>query len=291
MNATQIQIEQADVLKLLSAANGDAALVYLYIRSGNHPDGAGSALGLNESRLSLACATLRQLGLWPEEKSRPILTGERPRYSELDVIRAMNTDIDFKALSGDIEHRLGKSLTTEELKILLGFVRYLGMGPDVICLLVNYCRERARQKGSSRMPSLRTIEKEAYAWAEQGIDTIEEAAAYMQQQNLRQSRISRLMNTLQIRGRNLTPGEEKYAKQWLEWGFEEDAIAMAYERTCLNTGGLNWAYMNKILSRWHAEGLKTPQQIASGDQKKQSKPKTRGLDDDERAALAALMEG
>ena len=42
---------------------------------------------------------------------------------------------------------------------------------------------------------------------------------------------------------------------------------MAYERTCLNTGGLNWAYMNKILQRWHQAGLHTPEQIRSGDQK------------------------
>ena len=30
-----------------------------------------------------------------------------------------------------------------------------------------------------RNPSLRTIEKEAYAWAEQGIETLEQAAAYI----------------------------------------------------------------------------------------------------------------
>jgi len=291
MNATPIQIEQSDVHKLLCAANGDAALLYLYIRSGNHPDQAGAALNLNESRLSLATATLRQLGLWPDHPHRPVLTGERPRYTETDVIHAMNTDNDFKALYGEIQHLLGKYISTEEQKILLGFVRYLGLSTELICVLVNYCKQRALQKGSHRTPSLRTIEKEAYAWAEMGIDTLEEAIAYMQQQNIRHSRISRLMNTLQIRGRNLTPGEEKYAKQWLDWGFEEDAIAMAYERTCLNTGALNWAYMNKILSRWHAEGLMTPQQIAAGDQRKPSKRQPRGLDDDEKAALAALMEG
>ena len=44
-------------------------------------------------------------------------------------------------------------------------------------MLVCYCKERLRRKGSNRNPSLRTIEKEAYAWAEQGINTLEEAAA------------------------------------------------------------------------------------------------------------------
>jgi len=44
-------------------------------------------------------------------------------------------------------------------------------------------------------------------------------------------------------------------------------ISMAYERTCLNTGGLNWAYMNKILQRWQDQGLHTAEAIQSGDRK------------------------
>ena len=290
MNATQLQIKQADVHKLLCAASGDAVLLYLYIRSGNHPDQAASALNLNESRLTMATATLRQLGLWPQNNPRPILAGERPRYTETDVTTAMHTDLDFKALRDEIERLLGKALATEELKILLGFVRYLGMSAEVICVLVCYCKERARRMGKQRLPSLRTIEKEAYVWAEQGIDTMEEAAAYIQRMNVRQSRLARIMEIMQIRGRNLTPGEEKYAKQWLEWGFGDDAITMAYERTCLNTGGLNWAYMNKIISRWQAQGLLSAEQIRTGDQRKQSAPTARTLDDDEKAALAALMQ-
>ena len=144
-------------------------------------------------------------------------------------------------------------------------MRYLGLPENVISVLVCYCKDRARQKGNLRNPSLRTIEKEAYAWAEQGIDTLEEAAAFIQNQNLRRSRMGKLMQILQIYGRNLTAGEERYAQQWLDMGFDDDAIREAYERTCLNTGGLSWAYMNKILLRWQEAGLLTAQQIKSGD--------------------------
>jgi hypothetical protein len=42
---------------------------------------------------------------------------------------------------------------------------------------------------------------------------------------------------------------------------------MAYERTCLNTGGMNWPYMNKILIRWHEAGLHTADQVQNGDRK------------------------
>ena len=145
-------------------------------------------------------------------------------------------------------------------------------------------------KGSLRNPSLRTVEKEAYAWAEAGIDNLEEAAAYIQTQNVRSSRLRRLQNLLQIRGRNLTAAEERYAASWLEMGFEDEVITMAYERTCLNTGGLNWAYMNKILQRWHETGLHTAEAVRTGDRKPSAPRGTSGeLGQAERAAIQRML--
>ena len=267
MTIEALQIPQADLRKLLSASSGDAALLYLFIQSGNRPEDAQKELNISDTRLGCAAATLRQLGLWPEERSVHIAPGERPCYSERDVLCAMDSDGSFRALYEEIQRLMGRSLNTEELKILLGFIRYLGMTPDVISVLVCYCKDRARQKGSLRNPSLRSIEKEAYAWAERGIDTVEEAAAFIQSQNVRNSRRGRRKDQRQIRGRNLTPAEDRYAQEWLDMGFDMDAIADAYERTCLNTGGLSWAYMNKILQRWHSQGLHTMDEIRSGDRK------------------------
>jgi DnaD/phage-associated family protein len=203
----------------------------------------------------------------------------------------MDADLDFRALYGEVQRMLGRNLNTEELKILLGFVRYLGLPADVIVLLVHHCKERARKMGKTRNPSLQTIEKEAYAWAEQGIDTMEEAAVYTRQQELRFSRTGRIMEILQIRGRNLTAPESRYIKQWLEMGFDEQTIGLAYERSCLNTGGLAWPYMNKILQSWHEQGLHTLQQVQSGD-RKPGVPKGAGgeLGDAELEAIRNLMK-
>ena len=290
MNSRDLHIDKSSVHKLLCAASGDAALLYLYIQSGNELAQAAQSLQLNETRLSCAAATLRQLGLWPEQRPAVVISGERPQYSEVDVLCAMDTDRDFRALYGEVQRLLGRALNTEELKILLGFVRYLGLPGDVISVLVCYCKDRARQKGSNRNPSLRTIEKEAYAWAEQGIDTMEEAVAYIQRQNVRRSRLGRLMQLLQIRGRTLTSGEERYAQQWLDWGFDEEAIGLAYERTCLNTGGLSWAYMNKILTRWQEAGLLTGTQIRAGDKKPLPKGASGQLGDAELEAIRRVLQ-
>ena len=96
---------------------------------------------------------------------------------------------------------------------------------------------------------------------------------------------------LQIRGRNLTAGEERYASTWLEMGFDEEALAMAYEKTCLNTGGLNWAYMNKIIQRWHEAGLHTAAEVRQGDRKKTVPKGASGeLGQAELEAIARIMQ-
>ena len=292
MMSESVTISQADLRKLLSAANPDGALLYLYLQSGKPLETAEKELNMNGSRVCCAAAVLRQLGLLPEERPARVAPGERPAYTDEDVYKTMDYDTDFRGLYEEVQRLLGRSLNTEEIKILLGFVRYLGLDYDVISILVSYCKARAEKKGRKRRLGLLTIEQEAYAWAEKGIDTLEEAAAFIQMQNLRESKIGKLQQMLQIYGRNLTAAETRYANAWLDMGMDEEAISMAYERTCLNTGGLNWAYMNKILQRWHSQGLHTAEEIRTGDQK----PGTgangqRQLDADEVAAIRRMMEG
>ena len=288
MNITELCLGEGDLRRLLGAANADAALLYLFLRCGNDPDQAVQQLEMNQSRVATALALLRQLGLWQEER-QPMEVGQRPNYTEQDVAKTMESDAAFRALYSDVQQRLGRVLNTEELKILLGMVRYLGLGEDVICVLVSFCQEQARQKGR-RAPSLRSIEKEAYSWAEQGIDTMEEAAAYIQKRNVQRSRLARLMELLQIRGRSLTAAEERYAGAWLQMGLEEALFSMAYERTCLNTGGMNWPYMNKILTRWHESGFRTAEDVRLGDHKTGASKPQRQLDADEQAAIQRMLQ-
>lgn len=290
MNIQEFSINTPELKKLLLSGNGDAALLYLFIRSGNHSQNAVEQLHFTATRFSCAAATLRQLGLWPEEARPVLLEGERPQYSEKDVLDAMEQESSFRLLRGEVQRLLGRNLNTEDLKILLSFMHYLGLPTDVISVLITYCKDRARQRGNLRAPSLRNIEKEAYSWAEQGIDTLETAIAYIQMQNNRASKLHQLMDTLQIRGRNLTPAEERYAVAWLEMDFDLAVIAMAYERTCLNTGGMNWPYLNKILTRWYETGLKTVEQVRNLDRKSSGQTRPRQLDADEQAAIARMLQ-
>ncbi len=265
MEQHDMYIPEQDWRKLLAAASGDGALLYLYLRAGGHSEQAETALRMTKTRLDCAVSSLRQLGLWQEETVKVLRPAEPPVYSEEDLIRQQRKDGGFQRLIGEAQRRLGKLLSTEELKILLSLYDYLGMPVEVVSVLISYCIQRARARGGQRLPSMRTIEREAYHWSDLNIDTLEEAAAYMQTQLEKQTQVGHIRQALQISERKLTPGEEKMVLQWLDWGFGKAEILKAYEKTCMNTGGLKWAYLNSILKSWHEQGLHTVQAIDAGD--------------------------
>ena len=252
------------IRKLLAAGNGDSALLYL-CRAAELSD---VATGFTEARLECAASLLRQLGLDSSKNPRFQQSAQRPEYTEQDVRRQMETPgSGFKRFVGEVQRCMGRALGNEELKILLSMREYLGLPVEVLNVLIHYCVDRGRSKGAGRMPSMRMIEKEAYHWADLQIDTLEKSAAYIQREAAKSSRLTELCELLGITGRRLTPAEERYLLAWTEMGFANDAISLAYEKTCENTGGLAWKYMNSILERWNGQGLYTADQIRALDRK------------------------
>ncbi len=302
MQDAGITISNTDLKRLLACANADAALLYLYLASGGDASKAAEHLRMTQARADLAAASLRQMGLTEQDEQKHLLPAEAPCYTEADVTREYRTNPEFPSMIGEAQRRLGRLLSTEEIKILLCVYRYLGLPPEVISILINYCIQRSKARGQTRLPSIRAIEKEAYRWADLGIDTMEEAAVYMQSQLQLQANVSKIQHLLGIEGRKLTPGEEKLISAWLSWGFGEREIQLAYEKTCMNTGGLKWPYLNSILNSWHEKGLTTLAAIESGDRPPENKardPAKPGyhaqrhddeLSDIQRAAIRRMLE-
>lgn len=293
----ELKLPLSQVRRLLTSGSGDAALLYLYIQSGGPLPPEPNALRLSPERVEAALTSLRGLGLY--ETAAAHIRPEPPRYTESDVLNATKREGSFPLLVGEAQRRFGRVLSTEELKILLSMTDYLGLPEEVVGLLITFCIQRARAKGNTRAPSLRSVEKEAYRWADEGIDTLQTAGPYMQARLERLTQIGKLQDRLQLTGRRLTQAEERYLNDWLELGFDGDAIVLAYERTCLNTGSMKWPYCNSIIQSWHGKGLHTVREIETGDVRPQSSPSRKvpagsagqgELGEVEQDALARMLE-
>lgn len=265
---SEVIVSTETIRKLLAAGNGDSALLYL-CRAGGLSE---VSTGFTEARLECAASLLRQLGLDESRSPRFQQPAQPPEYTEQDVRRYMETPgSGFKLFVGEVQRCMGRGLSNEELKILLSMREYLGLPVEVLNVLIHYCVDRGRSRGAGRMPSMRIMEKEAYHWADLNIDTLEKAAAYIQNETAKNTRQGELCRLLGITGRRITPAEERYMQAWADMGFSNDAISLAYEKTCENTGGLTWKYMNSILERWNGQGLYTADQIRALDRKPAAK--------------------
>ncbi len=260
-----VTLSKEELRILFSCGCPAAVSLYLYRKSGEPLELAMDTLCLGAQQIRSASDCLRGLGLWQQTEKPTLPEPERPTYTEQDLHRAMTgRKGEFQKLVGEAQCRLGRTLSTEELKTLLSFVDYLRMPVEVAALLISYCVERNRRRGV-RAPTMRTVEKEAYRWADANIDTLESAISYMQGQLQIHTRIHHLRDMMQIRDRRLTQTEEQYLTDWITMGFPDDVIAFAYEKTCVNTGGLKWPYMNSILKSWDQKKLHTLRDIAEND--------------------------
>ena len=270
-----ITLSGPTALRLIRCGDGDAALLYIAIlknRGAADDDKLRSQLGWDREKLRRALGVLARERLVslpggePPGRPEPPPPADRsPEYTRADMARALE-GAEFAGLTGAVEEKLGKKLTTPDVAILLGLYDQLGLPADVIFLLVGFCAERTAQRyGEGRKPTLRQIEKEGYTWARLGLMTQESAAAYIRRYQRGRQALPRLMRLLRLGDRPPAPSEEKYLLAWADMGFPDEAVERAYDKTILKCKELKWSYMNKILCSWHEKGLHTLEEISAGD--------------------------
>ena len=282
-----LSVEEVD--KLLREKDGRCALVYLaLLRAGGKPFPA-ERVGLTERELRQTLERLCALGLvsaagkaapdsakrgkeaTPADKpgtAEPKLVpaAELPQYTAEDIASRMLSDAPMQTVRREAEQLYGRKLTTPEMNMLLGLRDYLGLPADVLMELIHYVFQEYRaERGHAGTPTMRRIEKEAYAWADQEIHTTAQAEEYLQRRQARRELAQQVLEVLQIHDRAPSRTERGYITSWLDMGFGTDAIAEAYDRTVVATGARKWAYLNRILMSWHEKGLHTPEEIEAGD--------------------------
>lgn len=264
-----LSLGAGDADRLIAAGSGDAALLYLALLRRGEAAAARKSLGWTDARCAAALEELVRLGLARgnvEQAAAPDAPDEPPDYQRSDLMGALEHDGAFAALHKAVEAALGKPLSEADLKALYTVYDYLSFPPELVFTLVGWCVAEAERKyGPGRRPRMPTVKKEAFRWKRLGVDTPQAAEEFLRAQQALRGREAELLPLLDIRDRAAVGREREYIAGWVDMGFENGAVRLAYERTVVQKGSLNWAYMNAILKRWHAAGLHTAGQVEAGD--------------------------
>jgi len=230
---------------------------------------AARTLGCSEQEIRRAMGVLAGLGLVEAPAAVPVQLLQReelPEYTAADIHREMQSGSAFAGLVDEVQRIYGRILSSDGLRKLFGIYDALGMTPEVILMLLTHCMEEYKRKsGGSRLPTMGYVEKAAFAWHNAGVYTMEQAENYLRVMDERLRLQKELRRLLGIRDREPSPTEEKYLEKWAGMGFSMDVIALAYDRTVMQTGKLAWRYMDSILTNWQKNNLRTPEDIETGD--------------------------
>lgn len=249
----------ADSLKL---ASGKAVKVLLYIMRFKSEEGICEALGITDEDLEDALSYWKSVGVLYSDGEQPAVTvkpaaAKAPTalpkaakaVSAEEIAARISESAEIKTLLESIEGSVARPLTFDDQRTVIWIYDHLGLPPEVILMLVNYCVGIGRA-------NMHYIEKTAVSWADEGIDSSAAADAkilVLQRNNTLSAKCANRMNL----NRKLTSRENEYVAKWAAAEADIELIMNAYERTVDATGKVSFPYMNKILSEWTANGVKT----------------------------------
>lgn len=266
---SQLPLPASAADRLIAAHDGDVALLYLYIlrHGGLDAERAAGALCRTAREIEAAAEKLQRMGLSAGADPERLLPPEDkpPEYTAQDLTRFAREDPGLQAIYAEAAQVFGRKLSPADMNMLAAVNKHLGLPAEVVLLLLHDCAERAEARKAGSVPSPRSVEKEAYDWANREILSIEQAEDYLRFRKALREQTAQVKELLGIRGRELGKSEREFIERWLSLGFGPEAIAVAYDRTLLKVGRLHWSYMDKIFQTWHTKGLHTPQEIEAGD--------------------------
>ena len=192
--------------------------------------------------------------------------------------RGLEAGNPFSLLVNETQQSLGRLLSPDDLERLFGIFDVLSLPPEVILLLITHCISESHAR-RGRMPSMRYIEKAAYTWEREELFTLDKAESYLMKLESHKSTRGKIKRALQIKDRELTASELRYVDEWINMGFNADAIEIAYDRTVMQIGNPARAYIDSILSSWHNSNLHTPEEIMAKDIKPEYNKKPKNTKD------------
>ena len=197
-----------------------------------------------------------------EQKQRFIVTKpQKPDY--VFTSQRLAVDEELKMLVGEAQTALGKTLSNSDVATLLMLKDTCGLGSDVILMLIQYCVSIDKR-------NMHTVEKIGISWADEGINSVEAADSKIARAH-HSSRCFSVVSSafgLQNAG-SPTKKQLEYSSKWVgEWKFSSSMLREAYERCVDTKGEVKFYYIDGILKKWEAQGIKNPEDLKESESAK-----------------------
>ena len=192
-----------------------------------------------------------------DKNSKPKFTVSRPQKPDyVFTSQRLAVDEELQMLVNEAQIALGKTLSNSDISTLLMLKDTCGVPLDVILMLIQYCI--SIDKGN-----MRTVEKIGIQWADEGINSVEDADNKIRQIKQTSKYFSVISSAFGLKNAGSpTKKQLEYGNKWVgEWKFSPELLREAYERCVDTKGETNFRYIDGILKRWNANNIRSEEDL------------------------------
>ncbi len=187
--------------------------------------------------------------------------GDAPKLSATQIAARIEEDESIATLLKESQSTLGRTIGPADQGVLINLHDFYGLPVELIMTICGYA---VNAKKGSDTKYIWELGKE---WAQQGITNLTDAATYLEQEE----KIDAFWAALDVKTGgvvgSLKRNNRPAVRRWLfDMAFSDEMIFLAFTVTEKHTQKFGFAYMNRVLERWFAQGLKTPAQVVAREE-------------------------
>ncbi len=271
-----LSLPKKRTLDVLSDASEAELRVLLALAACEDSDEAMEAAGVDEDEFSSALAYLRGAKLIGRADKKAKTVGSKadkkekgrkgegeidlsrdkslPEYTSDDIVRLTEGDRVLGSILDEAQQVFGKVFNQVEMNYILAMRDHLGLDGEYILMLLQYFRAENKP--------LCYVVRVADELVKKGINEPESLEEYIRRRDTFKGIEGKYRDLFGIGARALTSYEEKYFHTWgTELKLPFELVRLAFDRTVEKKGKPEKFYMNGILSKWHAQGLKSEAEV------------------------------
>ncbi len=200
-------------------------------------------------------ATEKQSEIPKVEEKKVVAQIPISRPSHEQIAARLKESEEIAELFREAQAVLGKTVGYDGQSVLIMMHDSYGLPVEVILMAIQYAVDGGKSSFSN-------IAKIGRIWSELEIDTIEGASEYIEQHSVVNSVWNELRSLTNIHNNRPTTKQFDYLKKWIkEYGYDANMLYYAYEESVERTGKMSLPYMDKIITNWYKNSVKTPKDI------------------------------
>ncbi len=254
------RVSNAFLMAYMPEAPATYVPVYLYglmlSQAGTQEIDVAEALHMTETEVTEA------LLYWDRQGLIRLLPGDTPSVIYADTISGEAVRFDKQRdemadLLGKVQSLLkGRVLGLSDTSKIYDWVKIFGLSEDaVVCLIQHYITTT----GQKKFVSFDRLHKTARIWADNGVVSLSDAEAYIQQESKINKGLSDLLTCLGLK-RQATNGETSTYNRWVSEGFSSEVIILACKEL-LNYRTPSFALINTTLETYKRNGMVDVNQV------------------------------